>query len=158
MRYSGLTLRVVLVVAVFLLVGCDVFPTPTVSPLVDGSPEGGGLGLGDFDVSVVLQWLVDHVEEAALVAGLIVSLISGGVKKAQTLAVALMLEAEKIAKDEVKIGGPEKMQLVINRFLTQLPADARAIIRVWATFRGYGSLEAFVAELAQRWYDAAIDA
>lgn len=152
---SGLSVRVLLIVAVILVSGCEAVPTPTVSPLVDGTGDAGGM---DFDVAALLQWLVDHVEEAALVGGLLVSLITGGVQRARALAVALMLEAEKIAKDEVQLGGPQKMELVINRFLEKLPADARAIIRVWATFRGYGSLEAFVVVLAQRWYDAAIAA
>lgn len=138
---------VIATITVIMLAGCSGIPGPGDSPLVSG--EGG------FDVAAAFEWLLAHVEEAALIAGLIVSLVAGGVKRAQALAVALMLEAEKIAREEVRLGGPGKMAWVLNSFVDKMPPDIRALLRVWAGVRGQ-SMDDFIAELAQRWYDAAI--
>lgn len=146
---------VLAVITVIMLAGCNGIPGPGDSPLGPGiSPWGGGND--GFDLAAVLEWLLDHVEEAALIAGLAVSLWHGGIKKAEALAVALMLEAEKIAREEIKLGGPGKMAWVLNSFIDNLPPDARAVLRVWAGVRGQ-SMDDFIADLAQRWYDAAIN-
>lgn len=148
---------VVLAVLAFCLVACDatpIEPEPTASPLsADEAREAREDGI---DVAAVAEWLLAHVEEIALVAGLLVSLVSGGLEKARALAVSLMLEAEKVARREVEMNGPEKMERVMDRFVERLPADAKAVLRAVAAFRGQ-SLDALIERLAQRWYDAAVD-
>jgi len=148
-------LFVVLAIVLVFVVACDatpIEPEPTVSPL---SAEEAQDQVG-VDVAGVVEWLLGHIEEIALVAGLLVSLVSGGLEKARALAVSLMLEAEKVARDEVTMGGPEKMEMVMDRFVERLPADAKAVLRAVAAFRGQ-SLDGLVERLAQRWYDAAIN-
>ena len=152
---EGRWIVVAVVVAMALLVACgDV--TPTVSPLPTESPTDGDVVGGDgFDFAGAVEWALNHIEEIALVSGLIVAVVDGGLKKARTLAVSLMLEAEKVARDEVQMGGPEKMRRVLSRFVERLPSDARAILRVWAGFRGQ-SLDELTASLAQDWYEKAV--
>ena len=148
-------LFVVLAIVLVFVVACDatpIEPEPTVSPL---SAEEAQDQVG-VDVAGVVEWLLGHIEEIALVAGLLVSLVSGGLEKARALAVSLMLEAEKVARDEVTMGGPEKMEMVMDRLVERLPADAKAVLRAVAAFRGQ-SLDGLVERLAQRWYDAAIN-
>jgi hypothetical protein len=153
------TVLVFFLIGIVVLAACNGDPTsspvPTESPLVaDGDAVAGGAE-GGLDFASALEWVLEHIEEIALVAGLAVSVISGGLKKARALAVSLMLEAEKVAREEIEMGGPEKMERVIGQFIEELPADAKALLRVWAGFRGQ-SLDALVAELAQQWYDVAI--
>ena len=153
---EGRWVVVAVVMAIALLVACgDVTPTvsplPTESPLTDGDVVGGD----GFDFAGAVEWALDHIEEIALAAGLIVAVVDGGLKKARALAVSLMLEAEKVARDEVAMGGPEKMRRVLSRFVERLPADAKAILRVWAGFRGQ-SLDELTASLAQKWYEKAV--
>jgi len=152
---EGRWVVVAVVMAIALLVACgDV--TPTVSPLPTESPTDGDVVGGDgFDFAGAVEWALNHIEEIALASGLIVAVVDGGLKKARALAVSLMLEAEKVARDEVQMGGPEKMRRVLSRFVERLPSDARAILRVWAGFRGQ-SLDELTASLAQDWYEKAV--
>lgn len=105
----------------------------------------------------VLQWVLEHIEEIALLGALVVTIIDGGLKKARAVAVSLMLEAEKVAQHEVELSGPEKMQRVLSDLVDRLPVNVKAVLRALATLRGQ-SLEDTIADLAQRWYDAAVNA
>lgn len=66
-----------------------------------------------------------------------------------------MLDAEKRAKEQVEMGGPEKMEHVITHLTDQMPARAQRLFDLYARIKGT-TREALIREVAQEWYDAAL--
>lgn len=91
-----------------------------------------------------MNWrdILDLIVEYQQVIWLAAALACAGYEKLHAMFVELMLVAEKMAKDEVEVGGPAKMQAVLN----------------WVNELYLRNMlpEAFIAWLAQFWYDKAM--
>jgi hypothetical protein len=135
-------------VLVALVVGVMV-PVVAEGPVAyEGTP--GGETLED-----VLDFVQEYGDTIALIGALVVTYVVNGFKRAKALGLELMLEAEKVAREEVEMGGPEKMKRVLFRLLAKMPPDVRGMLDFYATLRGT-TVNVLVEELAQNWYNRAI--
>lgn len=94
-----------------------------------------------FSWKDILGYVVLYKEELALVAAAVVSFSIQWLKKT---AISLMLQAEKLAKEELELSGPEKMEAVIQLFDEKV---CNGLIP-----------ESTIHWLAQKWYDEAMKA
>jgi hypothetical protein len=102
------------IVSLVVLPACTEAPEAQISPAaaereVDGEPDllGSVMDfLSNIDPEATTEWVLDHLDIIALVGALVTGWIVDGVKSARELAVGLMLDAEKRAKRQVKMGGP----------------------------------------------------
>jgi len=99
----------------------------------------------------ILNWILEHWELTLFVVTFALSLIFKSKEDLKSLAYQLMLEAEKLAKEELLAGGPEKMEFVLTQLVQLLPGRVKAILTVIALLFGK-SLEELLTWLAQRWY------
>ena len=111
--------------------------------------------LASIDLRATVRWVIDNLDIIALVGALVAGWIVNGVKSARELAVGLMLDAEKQAKEQVEMGGPEKMEHVITHLTDQMPARAQRLFDLYARIKGT-TREALIREVAQEWYDVAL--
>ena len=156
---------IVTIVAVSLVVlpACTEAPEAQISPApaereADGEPDPLGSimdFLGNIDPEATTEWVLDHLDIIALVGALVAGWIVNGVKSAKELAIGLMLDAEKRAKDQVEMGGPEKMEHVITNLTGKMPTRAQGLFELYASIKGK-SKEALIREFAQDWYDTAL--
>jgi hypothetical protein len=98
-------------------------------------------------------WIVANLPLIAVVAAFIVAVIYDK-EKARQLALTLFLTAEKLAVDLALESGPDKMRWALDGLLALLGLWTRSVFTVLGAMRGM-SYEAYVAWIAQKWYDAA---
>jgi len=108
------------VMATVVIVSLVVLPACTGVSEARPSPapaEGGADGepdplswirdlLASIDLRATVQWVIDNLDIIELVGALLAGWIVNGVKSARGLAVGLMLDTEKRAKEQVEMGGP----------------------------------------------------
>lgn len=89
----------------------------------------------------------------ALVAAFIVAVLYDKEKARQT-ALSLFLAAEKLAVELALESGPDKMRWALDSLIALLGPWTRSVFSVLGALRGM-SYEAYLAWIAQKWYDAA---
>jgi hypothetical protein len=151
------------IVSLVVLPACSEAPEALTSPVsaetgVDGEPDPLSWirdFLASIDLRGAVRWVMDNLDIIALVGALVAGWIVDGVKSARELAVGLMLDAEKRAKDQVEMDGPEKMEHVLTHLTDQMPARAQRLFDLYARIKGT-SREVLIREVAQEWYDTAL--
>ena len=150
-----------MVAVALLVVSCGIESTPTTSPLATPtyppSPLVAQDGGDRIDLEAIFRFVAENWDTCVMVAAFVVSLIAGGVEQAKSAGVSLMLEAEKIARDQVRMGGPEKMASVVGHVYDSLPLQAKSVIKAYAIVKGV-SVQMLLDELCQKWYDKAVNA
>ena len=99
----------------------------------------------------LLNWIVEHWELTLFVVTTILSLVFKSKEDLKSLMYQLMLQAEKLGKEQLLAGGPEKMEFVLTQLVQLLPRRVKAILTAIAILFGM-SLEGLLEWLAQRWY------
>lgn len=153
----------VVIVSLVVLPACTEISEARTSPALaeseaDGEPDPLSWVrdfLASIDLRAAVRWVIDNLDIIALVGALVAGWIVDGVSRARELAVGLMLDAEKRAKEQVEMGGPEKMEHVLTHLTDQMPARAQRLFDLYARFKGT-SPEALIREVAQEWYDVAL--
>lgn len=153
----------VVIVSLVVLPACTEAPQAQTSPAAveaqaDGEPDPLSWirdFLASIDLKATVRWVMDNLDIIALVGALVAGWIVDGVKSARELAVGLMLDAEKRAKEQVKMGGPEKMEHVLTHLTDQMPARGQRLFDLYARIKGT-TREALIREVAQEWYDTAL--
>lgn len=103
----------------------------------------------------ISAFFIQYWQELCLLVALIVVLVFGESSRLKSVVVSLMLQIEKLARDEVTLHGPEKLTRVAEAIVNWLPVQLRVVLSTVAGLRGL-SLEAFIVKLAQSWFDEAL--
>jgi len=126
-------------------------PTPPVSPLATPGDAPGE----SIDLQSILNWLVANQEVIALATAFVVSLVSRGMKGLEATGSQLMLQIEKLARDQVLADGVDKMSETVAGVLDKIPPTLKPILAAYAAMKGK-SLDELVRDLCQKWYDKAV--
>jgi hypothetical protein len=140
------------VVVVVVAVAMTVSACAPKTPVSEAEAEVAGAALGE-----VVEFLLANGDLIISVASLLVLWVfDRDLGSAKTIAAQLMLRMEKLAREELEAKGEEKMERVVRRVLDALPNRLKALLGAYAGVRGM-TLEDLVEDLAQTWYDEAIN-